>query len=230
MARPGLRKVFAAGALLVMPLLVTWFLISFVFDKVNANVTPLLTTLFKTGARWVPQLDPAQPWLKHLIPLLGLALVLGMVFVVGFMGSNFLGKKVIHRAEEAILRVPLVKGIYGSAKQLFDAFNMPGRRAFDRVVLIQYPRVGLYTLAFVTREVGSHVRERTGVPDLIYVFIPTTPNPTSGFLILVSESELIDTGMAVEQGLKTIVSGGMVPIPDVRAADARPSADGATVK
>lgn len=214
MAPHRFRKVFAAGALLVMPLLVTWFLISFVFDKVNDNVTPLLRAVFRAAASVVPQLDPDQPWLRTLIPLLGLVLVLGVVFLVGLMGSNFLGKRIIHRTEEAILRVPLVKGIYGSAKQLFDAFNMPGRRAFDRVVLLQYPRRGLFTLAFVTREAGAHVRAKTGIDDLIYVFVPTTPNPTSGFLLLVSEAELIDTGISIEQGLKTIVSGGMVPLPD----------------
>lgn len=215
--RPRLRKIFAAGAFLVMPLLVTWFLISFVFDKVNANVTPILRRLFVLASRWleVAWLHPDNTaWLKALIPFLGLFLVLGAILLVGLMGSNFLGKKAIATFEDAILRVPLVKGIYGSAKQLFDAFNMPGRKAFERVVLIQYPRVGLYTLAFVTREVGPYVRSRIGIDDLTYVFIPTTPNPTSGFLILVSEAELIDTGMTIDQGLKTIVSGGMVGVPD----------------
>jgi len=214
MAHSRFRKVFAAGALLVMPLLVTWFLISFVFDKVNANVTPVLRVVFRTVARWVPFLHPDEPWMRVSIPFLGLVLVLGFVFFVGLMGSNYLGKRIILRAEEAILRVPLIKGVYGSAKQLFDAFTSPGRKAFDRVVLLEYPRKGLYTLAFVTREARSHVRERTGIPDLIYVFVPTTPNPTSGFLLLVSEAEVIDTGVPVEQGIKTIVSGGMVALPD----------------
>lgn len=209
----SLRKTFLAGTLLVMPLLVTWFLISFVFDKVNENVTPLLRGIFRQGARWLPWLNPDESPLRGLIPFIGLFAVLGVIFVVGLMGSHYVGKKLIRQFNDTMLRVPLIKGIYGSAKQLFDAFNIEEGQAFERVVLVQYPRLGIYTLAFVTRAAADHVRRRVGVDDLTYIFIPTTPNPTSGFLLLISESELVDTGMSIEQGLKTIVSGGMVPMP-----------------
>jgi len=191
------------GILIVLPTLITYFLLSFLFGKVNYYVTPSL----KRGLGILP--DSLAAWIEPVLPVVALALTLGIIFFVGLLGTNYLGKKIIDAFHSTMLQIPIVKGIYGSAKQLFDAFNLPGVRAFEEVCLIEYPRRGLYCLGFVTRQAEGQIQaithERTD-----YVFLPTTPNPTSGYLIVVPRSEIHVLDLTIEEGLKLIVSGGMV--------------------
>jgi uncharacterized membrane protein len=205
-----LKKAFLHGAILVMPLLVTWFLLSFVLDRVNASVAPWLRGISGFMARWVPALDPSEPWMRVAIPVLGVVLVLSFILLVGLMGSHLVGKRLIHRFEEWILTIPVIKGIYGGTRQVFETFKAGDVRAFERVVVVEFPRPGMFMLGFVTRRVATAVQQRLGVSGYAHVFVPTTPNPTSGLLFLVREDELIDTGMSVEEGVKAIVSGGML--------------------
>jgi uncharacterized membrane protein len=121
----------------------------------------------------------------------------------------------VHAVESWILRIPLVRSIYGGARQLLDAFNATKSGGFSRVVLVEYPRKGLYTVGFVTNErpgTGGTVKE-------VFVFLPTTPNPTSGWLALVPMDQVIDLDVSVEEGVKLVVSGGIVVPPGVTGKD-----------
>lgn len=204
----SLRKTLISGFFLVLPMLITVFLLNFVVDKVDHNFTPW-------AIRLLPWIDgdgdgvPDGAW-RLIVPFVGILASLIVLYVMGLIGSHYLGRRLIDSLEQTILRVPVIKGIYGSAKQLLDAFNVHKGDSFSRVVLVEYPRRGLYTLAFVTKAVHADLCGALDEGSLVFVFIPTTPNPTSGFLVAVPEKELIDTGLSIEAGLKTIVSGGMV--------------------
>ncbi|MEM7243822.1 MAG: DUF502 domain-containing protein [Acidobacteriota bacterium] len=222
--RPRWRKVFVAGIFLVMPTLITLFLLNFLLNKIESTFTPWFLTIF-------PSLDQAPPlgvadghWEK-LVPFIGLATFLVVIFLVGLLGSHYAGKRLINALEQTILKVPLVKSIYGAAKQLFDALNASRGEDYNRVVLVEYPRRGLYTLAFVTKPLHPMVQAPLEREDLVFVFIPTTPNPTSGFLIAAPADELYDTGLSIEAGMKTVVSGGMLALPPGELAAAEALAD-----
>jgi uncharacterized membrane protein len=201
--RINVRRIFVTGILIVLPALITYFLLTFLFSKVNYYVTPYM----KKALGVLP--DSLAEILEPVLPVVALLFTLGLIFFVGLMGTNYLGKRIIDAFHSTMLQIPIVKGIYGSAKQLFDAFNLPGVRAFEEVCLIEYPRRGLYCLGFVTRQAEGEIQaithERTD-----YVFLPTTPNPTSGYLIVVPRSEIHVLDLSIEEGLKLIVSGGMV--------------------
>ena len=150
--------------------------------------------------------------------MLSLLLTLGAIYLLGLIGANLAGRRLLLLVESWILRIPLVKGIYGSARQLLDAFSVTGTRAFSKVVLLQYPRRGLWTLGFVTTE-AEHVIEHVGDNPVaaVPVFLPTTPNPTSGWMLLVPIAELRVLDISIEDAVKLIVSGGIVSPPDIGA-------------
>jgi uncharacterized membrane protein len=206
------RKTFGAGLLIILPTLVTLFLLNFVLDQVDRYFTPFLLRLFPRLDLLPPAGVPDETHWRVIVPALGLLLALGLVYVIGRLGSHVVGRRAIRSLEQQVLRVPLVKGIYGAARQLVHAFGAQQGESFSRVVLIEYPRKDVWALAFVTKDVHPQVQAPLGRDDLIFVFVPTTPNPSSGFLLAVPESELRDTGLSVEAGLKTIVSGGMVSL------------------
>ena len=204
--RVNFRRIFITGVLIVLPALITFFLLHFLFGKVNRHITPHL----RRGLSLLPGWEGFAHWIDPVLPILALALTLVLIFAVGLLGTNYLGKRLIDAFHNVMLRIPMVKGVYGSAKQLFDAFRLPGVRAFEKVCMLEYPRRGLYCLGFLTRETDGELREALG-QDSVYVFLPTTPNPTSGYLILVPRNDIRVLEMSIEEGIKLIVSGGMVP-------------------
>ncbi len=212
-----LRDRLGRGLLIWLPLLVTLWLLGLLFGLVTAYVAPVIAAVLK--AFGVDRLDSVPARLA--IPVVGLLVSVALVYLAGLLAANLLGRRILALVESAILRVPLVKGIYGSARQLLDAFSSGGGKAFSRVVVVEYPRPGLWTLGFVTTEVAAG----PGGPldDTVAVFLPTTPNPTSGWLVLVPRDGLIELDLSVEEGIKLVVSGGIVSPPDL-AARARPRA------
>ena len=206
------RRTFAAGLLILFPTLVTLFLLNFVLDQVDRYFTPFLLRLFPRLDRLPPLGVPDETLWRVIVPALGLLLALGLVYLIGRFGSHVVGRRLIRGVEQMVLRVPLVKGIYGAARQLVEAFGAKQGASFSRVVRVEYPREDVWALAFVTKDVHEDVQRPLGRQDLVFVFVPTTPNPTSGFLLAVPEADIRDTGLSAEAGLKTIVSGGMVSI------------------
>jgi uncharacterized membrane protein len=146
---------------------------------------------------------------RILVPIVGFITLIFLIYLLGIFASNFIGRKLFSVIEERILKIPFVKGIYGSSKQLLSALSSTRRGAFKNVVLFEYPRRGIYSMGLVTTERKFQV-QKPDSEDMIPIFLPTTPNPTSGLFILVPKSEVIYLNITVEEGIKMIVSGGIV--------------------
>jgi len=141
----------------------------------------------------------------------GLGLVVGVLFltVVGMFAAGFLGRFFIKLGEWIVYKVPLVSSVYSVLKQVFETFFSSKTQAFSKVVMLEYPRKGIWILGFVSSDLQGEIKAKCP-KDMLSVFIPTTPNPTSGFLIFVPKKDCIEMDMTVEQGLKFVISGGLV--------------------
>ncbi len=208
-----LRSKLVRGLLLVLPLVITVWLLGLLFDIVNRNVTPWVRRLvLRLG---IEELEGVLARLG--IPVMSLFLTVVVIYLVGLFASNLAGRRIGSAFESVILRIPVVNSVYGSARQLLDAFSMGGKRTFSKVVILEYPRLGVWTVGFLTTEVEHRLsspgssRGATSVP----VFLPTTPNPTSGWMVLVPTGDLRVLDMTVEEGIKFVVSGGIVGPPDL---------------
>lgn len=193
----------------------------------------VLTVYFLTiGFRWLDALlgGIAARTLGRQVPGLGLLASIVLAVAVGALASNLLGRRLIHWSEQALLRVPIFRGVYATIKQVIDAFAGQQRTAFQNVVLVEYPRKGIFSIGFVTAGAPAELDERTG-EDLLNVFVATTPNPTSGFLILVPRRDVQFLDLTVEDGMKMVISGGVVgppPRSDKEISGAAGPAEGAT--
>ncbi len=147
------------------------------------------------------------------IPGLGIITLLIFIFLTGLLTANFVGKKLLDLWERLLKKVPVVSSIYSALKQIVDSFSMQGSGNFSRVVLIEYPRKGVHTIGFVTGTTKGEVQDKTK-GKVLNVFVPTTPNPTAGFLLLVPENEIIPLDMKVEDGMKMIISCGIISPPE----------------
>ncbi len=195
-----IRRTFLAGLLILLPLFITYILISFLFNIFTGVGAPLVAGFLRiVGADKLA--DP-------LVPFVNLLLSLSVIFVLGLVGTNILGRQILTRFESLLLRVPLVKTIYSSAKQVVETFQGPGR-SFQQVVLIQYPRQGVWSIGFVASERADTLNLGSG-SKVLTVFVPTTPNPTSGYLVIVSPEDVIEVDFTVEEAFKFIMSGGIV--------------------
>ncbi|MGH8065337.1 MAG: DUF502 domain-containing protein [Candidatus Entotheonellia bacterium] len=197
-----IRRTFFAGLLILIPLFVTYVLIAFLFNIFTDASAPLMKGLFRI-------LDLNHyTWTAPLVPLINFLLSLAVIFLLGLFGTNFLGRRILQALDALILRLPIVKSIYGAVKQMVDTFQGP-RRGFQRVVLIQYPSPGLWTMGFVSSE-RRDTMKLTPSPTILTVYIPTTPNPTTGYLVLVRPEDVVDVDYTVEDAFKFIISSGIV--------------------
>jgi uncharacterized membrane protein len=214
-----IRGKLGRGLLIVLPMLITVWLLKFLFDIINRNVTPFVLAVLQAV-----ELPGLHLWpVRFLVPVIGIILTAASIYLLGLLAGNLAGRRALALIEAGILRIPLVKSIYGAARQLLDAFSMTGARAFSKVVLVEYPRRGIWTIGFVTTERELGVTAPSGDSTLasIPVFLPTTPNPTSGWMILVDPRDLLVLEMSIEEAVKLIVSGGIVG-PDDFASRVRP--------
>jgi uncharacterized membrane protein len=197
---------FVRGLLIVLPAIITVWLLRMLFGAISGNVTPwVLRGLDASGVPWV------NDWhARFLVPVIGLVLTLLLIYLIGLIAANLVGQRILSWFEAGVLKVPFVKTIYGGARQLLDAFGSGANGTFTRVVLVQYPRAGVFTVGFVTSEVRVELPVGGGLVSSVMVFLPTTPNPTSGWLAIVPETDLIDFDLSIEEGVKLIVSGGIV--------------------
>ena len=200
-----MRKYVIAGLLVWMPLGITFLVI-------RAIVGLLDRTLLLLPKGYQP-----DNLLGVHIPGLGVVLAAILVLATGMIVANFLGKRMIAAWEHFLARIPLVRSLYAGIKQIMEAVLATDAKSFRKVLLIEYPRKGVWSLAFMTSEKLGEVQAKTG-DDVISVFIPTTPNPTSGFVIMVPRKEVIELDMAVEDGLKMIISLGVAVPPWTKAA------------
>ena len=178
------RSKLFAGVATLLPLYLTFFVIKFLFVTLEEMSDPILKRL---------NLD---------IPGLGIILTVLLIYILGFLVTNFLGRKIFNLGERIVKKVPIVNMIYTTLKQITDTFTKGSTDGFEGAVYIQYPRQGLWTMAFISGE----SKTKDGVP-YYHLFVPTTPNPTSGFFLMIPQADTVATGMSVEEGLKTIISG-----------------------
>ena len=195
-----LRARFLTGIVVVAPIGITiWLVWSFV-TFVDARIKPLIPD------RWNP-----ETYTQFALP--GLGVVIGVVSLtfIGAVAANLIGKSLLNVGERLIGRVPFVRNIHLAFKQIFETLASGQAASFKEVVMVEYPRPGLWAVGFVTADAKGAIAEH--MPDMVGVFVPTTPNPTSGFLIYVNRSELKHLDLTVEEGAKLIISAGLV-VPD----------------
>ncbi|MBT8082905.1 MAG: DUF502 domain-containing protein [Gammaproteobacteria bacterium] len=192
-----IRRYLVAGILVWVPLGVTFLLLRFAVNVMD-----------KTLAVLPRQYQPDELLGFH-IPGLGVILTIIVLFLTGALAANFVGRHVVGGWESLMRRIPIVRSIYGGAKNFAEIVFSDGNDSFKNVLLIEYPRKGIYCLAFQTSSELGEVQEKTG-EDVVCCFVPTTPNPTSGFVIMVPRKEVRVLDMTVDEALKMVISLGVV--------------------
>ncbi len=193
----ALRRYLIAGLLVWVPLIVTGLIIKFLVDMLDFTILLLPPS-------WRP-----EAILGFSVPGTGVVVAIVIVILTGMVAANIVGRKLFDLGEAIVDRIPLVRSIYSAVKQVMHSLFSNGGQSFRRVLMVQYPREGLWTLGFQTGVGVGEVQHRTD-RDVITVFIPTTPNPTSGFVIMVPRTDAIELDMSVEDGLKFVMSLGVV--------------------
>ncbi len=186
-----MKRIFTTGLLAILPLAITIYVFYLIFSFLDNLIGDLINAIF-----------------DYRVPGIGFAAGLLLILLIGFIASNIIGRRLLGYGDFFLQRLPLARGIYTSAKQIIDAFTVQGKNTFKEVVLLEYPRRDLYVIGFVTGSSKGEIQEKTD-EDIINIFVPTTPNPTSGMLILAPRHEVIPLSMTVEEGMKVIVSGGL---------------------
>ena len=206
-----IRNVFITGLLITLPIALTWFILQFLLKNFDA-LSPVFThMLIQLGA-------PITEGYR--IPFLGLVVTLLIVLTVGWFTTNFFGKKLFELGELLIEKIPFVRRIYKGSKQVVSSIAEADTSTFRKVVLIEFPRRGLLAIGFVTGESLGEVQQVTQA-NMLNVFVPTMPNPTSGFLIFSPPEELTEVSMTIEEGIKYVVSGGIVTPPILKIIEAK---------
>lgn len=193
-----LKRYLIAGLLVWLPLGVTLLVVKFLVD------------LFDQSLLFLPVKYRPETLLGVDIPGLGVLLSFVLILVTGILVANLLGSKLVNLWEAFLDRIPLVRSLYKAVKQISEALFGSGAQTFQNVYLIEYPRKGLWTLAFQTGKNISEPQRKTGMPNVVNLFVPTTPNPTSGFFIMADKSEIIKLDIDVDDALKMVISGGVV--------------------
>lgn len=191
-----IRHYFATGLLVTLPVFFTLYLIFIIVRFIDGIWGKLINFYLRK-------------YLGFGIPGLGFILAVITVLVVGFIAANFLGKRVFRALEHWFLKFPFIRQIYPAAKQIVDSFISKDSPAFKKVVLVEYPSKGLWAIGFLTNESFREAEEKAGT-ELLHIFIATTPGPLTGFLVLVPKDEVRFLDISVEEGVKLIVSGGII--------------------
>ena len=209
----SLRNAFISGLLMLAPLLATWMVFSWVIDRIGGGMLRgLAPSLYaETGT-----------FGAFFLNFVATLIFISLVTAIGYVSRYVLGKYFGSLAERFILNIPGVSGVYLTVKQIVATFGTQNRNLFNKVVLVQFPRAGVHTIGFLTNKARGEAQARAG-SDIWTVFVPTTPNPTSGFLLLLPKNEIIELEMSVGDGMKMIISGGAVLPPSVTASAVPPS-------
>lgn len=192
-----MRKYFLTGLLVLVPLAITFWVLHLIISTMDQSLLLL-------PEKWRP-----EAIFGVYIPGMGAILTLLAVFVTGLVAHNFIGKKLVYAWELLVARIPVVSSIYSSVKQVSDTLFSSSGNAFRKALLVQYPRQGCWTIAFLTGVPGGDVRNHLH-GEYVSIYVPTTPNPTSGFFLMVPKADTIELDMSVDQALKYIVSMGVV--------------------
>jgi uncharacterized membrane protein len=196
----SLRNAFFSGLIVIAPLAATWIVFSWLVDKIGGGFRPYLFFFVPEGR------------LDVLWDILAAIIVVALITALGYASRYVFGKYFGSVAERFVLGIPGVGAVYHSVKQIVDTFNAKDRHSFNKVVLVEFPRKGSYTIGFITSECRGEIQARTSA-DLVSVFVPTTPNPTGGYIVFVPRNELVELEMSAGDAMKLIISGGAVVPP-----------------
>lgn len=199
--KKDVRRRMFTGLLLILPVYVTYFVIKFLFGFVGGTLSPVIRKVFQFYGVALPKTSLDE----FVITFLGLILTFISLYFIGIFAANFVGKAIITYFENLLTKTPVVKSIYSSVKQIIHSISLPGKQAFKRVVLVDFPKEGTKSIGFVT---GATKYNNEKV--FITVFIPTTPNPTTGFIIFTTEDDVLDANLTVEEAFKILFSGGVL--------------------
>lgn len=191
------RRHFLTGLLVIVPLGLTFFVVGWIVGIMDRTLA------------FLPVKFHPDTYLPFRIPGLGLIFTIVIIQIVGLLSANLFGRKVVKTYELILDRIPIVRGVYLAVKQLLEQILSSESERFRRAVLVEYPRRGIYSIGFVTGQ-GAGVTQQKTPEKVLNIFIPTTPNPTSGYYLMVPEEDTIDLDLTVEQAFKLIVSAGMV--------------------
>lgn len=183
-----LRRQFITGILISIPLGATILILVWIFNAVDNLLQPLITNIW-----------------GHALPGVGFGVTVVLIYLVGVIASNVLGKRLVHYGESLLSRVPIFRQLYSTIKHIVDSFSAPDKTSFLQVVLVEFPRKGMRAIGFVTNESTDKSGQK-----LLNILIPNSPNPMSGFLQIVKEEEVVRTNVSVDQALQMIVSAGRV--------------------
>lgn len=200
-----LRNYFLAGIIVTAPIGLTIYLVVITIQAIDRNVRGLVPEGYEPE-RFIPYELP------YGIPGLGIFAALVLLTLIGFLATNLLGRTFLRLSERLVARMPIVRGIYSALKQIFETVFSQSGNSFRQVALVPWPSAGSWTIAFVTNYVQGEVSERLGT-DLVTVYVPTTPNPTGGYMTYYRRSDIIILDMSVDEAMKLIISCGVIVPP-----------------
>ena len=193
-----MKKYLITGLLIWIPLVITLWVLKFIVDALDQTLH-LLPPEFRT-----------ENWLGLHVPGMGVVMTLVIVFLTGLLTTNLIGARLVHFWHEVLHRIPVVNSIYSSVKQISDTLFSSTGQAFRKALLVRWPHEGMWTIAFLTGRPGGDIAAH--LPgDYISVYVPTTPNPTGGYFVIVARKDVIELDMSVDEALKYIISMGVVP-------------------
>ncbi|WP_447973213.1 DUF502 domain-containing protein [Nitrospira sp. Kam-Ns4a] len=201
-----LKRYFLTGLLVITPIWGTVLVLKTLFVAVDGILGDVLAKVVTPD---------------YYVPGLGILALVLLIFLTGLLAANIIGGQIVRLWEDWLHRVPVVRSIYATLKSMMDILSFKEREKYNRVVLIQFPKNGHYCFAFVTGVTHGQVQEVSPDP-LVNVYVPTSPNPTSGYFLLVPEREVVPVDMSVEEAMKLIVSGGLYSPPAAPAGGSRP--------
>ena len=207
------RNYFLTGLIVTAPVGITITLALWVVNWIDGKIVPLIPQGYN------PQLL-LQNYVGIHIPGIGLVVVLIGLTLIGFVAAGLVGRVMVRTGETLLNRMPIIRSVYGALKQIFETVLRSSSRSFREVALIEYPRRGIWAIGFITTKTTGEVQNDIS-EDVVNVFLPTTPNPTSGFLLFVPRKDLVVLNMSVEEAIKMIVSAGIVTPPDRRPEEVR---------
>ncbi len=202
-----MRAYFFAGILVIAPISITLYLAWLFIGFVDSKITPLIPLKYNP-----------ESYLPFALPGLGLLILVLGLMLTGALTASFMGRLWVRFSERALARMPVIRNIYSAVKQIFETVLADKSAAFREAVLVEYPRRGIWAIAFITGRTEGEVQNVTE-EECINIFLPTTPNPTSGFLLFVPKKDLISLSMTVEEAIKMVISGGIITPPDPRPKD-----------
>ncbi len=204
-----IRRYFLTGLVVAAPIGITIYIAWWFITFVDGNIKPL-----------IPDVYNPENYLPFSIPGLGLVAVTIFLIILGALTANLFGRALIRFGERIVDRMPVVRSVYGTLKQIFETVVAQDTKSFSDVVLVEYPRKGIWAIAFVSAENTSEIQDKMA-DHVVNLFLPTTPNPTSGFLLFVPKKDLIYLDMTPDQGAKYVISAGLVNPEDLPRKDAK---------